>query len=69
MKHTHIQKRLSRRCPECDGQLCIMAHDEIVNGVKYSKSFVECENCFYQKLYRDFTGRREFDYSQWTDNA
>lgn len=64
MKHTHIQKTLSRRCPECNGQLQIVCHYETVNGVKYSKSFVECENCFYQKLHRDFTNKKDFDYYQ-----
>jgi uncharacterized protein with PIN domain len=57
MEHTRIQKTLSRLCPECHGRLQIILRSEIIKGVEYSKSFVECENCTYQELYRDFTNK------------
>ena len=53
MSHEKIQKRLSRKCPECGSQLYIVLRSEVVDDVEYFKSYIECQNCFYEELYRD----------------
>lgn len=62
MKHARIQKVLSRTCPECGGKLRIVLRSETINGVEYSKSFIECLNCNYKKLYRDLINKSSPDY-------
>lgn len=42
-------KPLKRRCPECDSKLTLMKHIEKHDGVSYSASYEECEECGYQK--------------------
>lgn len=55
MSHSHIQKTLSRKCPECGYRLNQVLRVEEVDGIKYSKSFIECPNCFFEELHRDLT--------------
>ena len=57
MKRSHIQRTLGKKCPECGGRLRIILRAEIINGVEYGKSFVECERCFYKELYRDLKNK------------
>lgn len=63
MLHSHIQKTLSRRCPECGTQLNQVLRVEEIDGVKYEKIYVECPDCFFEELYRDLTrGHDKYDY-------
>jgi uncharacterized protein with PIN domain len=55
MSHSHIQKTLSRRCPECGAQLNQVLRVEKIDGIEYSKSYIECPNCFFEELHRDLT--------------
>ena len=42
-------KPLKRHCPECDSSLALVRHTEKDDGVSYSASYEECEECGYQK--------------------
>jgi uncharacterized protein with PIN domain len=48
------QRRLGRRCADCNGELNIILNYEIINGVTYVEQVVECDECDYSEPYRNF---------------
>jgi Zn ribbon nucleic-acid-binding protein len=57
---TKKQKTLSKKCPECEGELEIVMKMHQDNGVNYDEQFVTCKDCGYneklktsQKRYKD----------------
>jgi len=49
MNKKKVQKRLQKKCPECFGTLEIIVRVKNDNGVTYSASYEECEDCGYCK--------------------
>lgn len=42
-------KPLKRCCPECGSKLALIGHIDKDDGVSYSTSYEECEECGYKK--------------------
>jgi uncharacterized protein with PIN domain len=40
-----VQRRSTKPCPDCGGQLEIVNYPEEINGVIYDKEFLECLEC------------------------
>jgi uncharacterized metal-binding protein (TIGR02443 family) len=60
-----FQKRVNTKCPDCDStdSMELFEHIEIIDGVEYSESYLECSECGYnekkhksQKKYKDKDG-------------
>ena len=41
------QRRLGRKCPECDGNLFFVSIETFQDGVKYSEKIIQCSECGY----------------------
>ena len=55
------QRRLSKKCPECGGVLEKIEHQDIIDGVIYSKIFIECSDCDYSKDISDKRNKKEME--------
>jgi ribosomal protein S27AE len=42
-----FQRKLKKRCPDCESELFLTTHIEEDNGVSYMDSYEECEECGY----------------------
>lgn len=50
MSKRKFQKKLGKKCPECDGTLELVSRITNDNGVEYSEQYVECECGYSEKL-------------------
>ena len=50
-----FHKRLTKKCPECNGTLCIYEYQKEKNGVAYSTNVIECmdDECGYFEVLHD----------------
>ena len=47
MDKTRFQKKLKKKCPDCEGTLSLTTHIKDDEGVSYTDSYEECEECGY----------------------
>jgi uncharacterized Zn finger protein len=43
------QRKLSRACPECEGELEVISKTHNDNGVDYTDQYVQCTECGYNE--------------------
>jgi len=49
MNKKKVQKKLSKKCPDCYGDLELVIHTTEYDGVSYCDTYEECLECGYQK--------------------
>lgn len=45
-----FQKKLGKRCPDCGDILELVTRTNIINGVKYSDEYEECDCGYSEKI-------------------
>lgn len=45
-----FQKKLGKRCPDCDGSLELVSRASVIDGVKYFEEYEECDCGYSEKL-------------------
>jgi Zn ribbon nucleic-acid-binding protein len=57
-----FQKRVDTKCPDCDftDSMEMVNHIEIIDGVEYSESYLECNRCGYtEKMHKSLKKCRD----------
>jgi uncharacterized protein with PIN domain len=57
-----VQKKLGKRCPECDGVLELVSKITKDDGVEYSEQYEECD-CGYSERLKVSTKRCKDNYN------